>query len=475
MLKHLLFCLAGSVSLSHAGPDYPPGTVAWDSLPRHLQGRRPGTWTEADVAAHSRFVRSVAAKADENPTPKLIPPVAALKRLIESQPRIYMHFVQMFEQIPWRRPYWLDSAGHDPEIRDYEHMLRVLNHVATTGPSLESSGIPMTNVMSYAMGTSSGYAAFLDPDVNDAIARILAYWRRFLESPDSRNVLTSSGDSGWLGPTTLDALERLGNAPYNTSLKFCELYQCDSSDEYYGFNSWDDFFARRLRPGSRPVASPDDDNVIVSACEASPYNVVRDVKLRDTFWAKGQPYSIRDMLGHDPLAEEFAGGTIYQAFLTPLTYHRWNAPVSGVVRRAMIVPGNYFSIPLSFGVGDRNQTDIRSDAVVQSQAYFTSIATRAVIVIEADNPAIGLMAFIAVGMTDVSSCEIGVREGQHLRKGQEIGTFHYGGSTHCLLFRPGLELDDLPQAGNVTLTHVNNVPVGGRLAVVRGSAQKRRV
>lgn len=79
------------------------------------------------------------------------------------------------------------------------------------------------------------------------MARILAFWRRFLESPDSRNVLRSSSDSGWLGPTTLEALERLGNAPYNTSLKFCELYQCDSSDEHYGFNSWDGECPTRLR------------------------------------------------------------------------------------------------------------------------------------------------------------------------------------------------------------------------------------
>ncbi|RDA91882.1 hypothetical protein CP533_0382 [Ophiocordyceps camponoti-saundersi (nom. inval.)] len=466
-MRRLLVGLFGLALLVCAGSGSESGQpVAWDSLPHHLQRRRPGAWTEADIQARSRFVRDLAARADAQPEMLLIRPVDDLRRLIETQPRVFMHFSQMFNQIPWRQPYLFDLSGLEPEIRDYKHMLRVLNHVATTAPTLESAGIPMTN-----LGTSLGkfgHAAFLDPDVNDAMGRILAAWRAHLESPESRNVMSRKSESSWLGPATLEALERLGNAPYNTTLRFDELYECDATDEdFFGFQSWDDFFARRLRPGVRPVASPDDDDVIVSACEASPYNVARGVKLRDTFFAKGQPYSVLDMLGHDPLAEQFAGGTVYQAFLTPLSYHRWSAPVSGVVRRAMTVPGAYFSIPLSLGVGDRNVSDIAPDSVVQSQSYLTSMSARAVIMIEADNPAIGLMAFVAVGMTDVSSCEVTVHEGQRVRKGDELGTFHYGGSSHCLLFREGVELEDLPEPGNVTLTHVNNVPVRGRLAVVK--------
>jgi phosphatidylserine decarboxylase len=59
------------------------------------------------------------------------------------------------------------------------------------------------------------------------------------------------------------------------------------------------------------------------------------------------------------------------------------------------------------------------------------------VLIQADNPAIGLMAFTAVGMSDVSSCIIGVQPGQHVGKGDELGYFQFGGSTHCLVFRPG--------------------------------------
>jgi phosphatidylserine decarboxylase len=42
-------------------------------------------------------------------------------------------------------------------------------------------------------------------------------------------------------------------------------------------------------------------------------------------------------------------------------------------------------------------------------------------------------------MTEVSSCMIDpkIRPGYHVTKGGELGCFQFGGSTHCLVFRPG--------------------------------------
>ncbi|MGL4795156.1 MAG: phosphatidylserine decarboxylase, partial [Aeromonas jandaei] len=42
---------------------------------------------------------------------------------------------------------------------------------------------------------------------------------------------------------------------------------------------------------------------------------------------------------------------------------------------------------------------------------------------------------------EVSSCEVTVQPGQRIEKGEQLGMFHFGGSTHCLLFRPGVELE----------------------------------
>ena len=74
------------------------------------------------------------------------------------------------------------------------------------------------------------------------------------------------------------------------------------------------------------------------------------------------------------------------------------------------------------------------DAPNDSQKFLTAVATHMTIYINATDPNIGLMCFMAVGMAEVSSCEAVVKEGDHIQKGDPIGMFHYGGSTHVLIF-----------------------------------------
>jgi phosphatidylserine decarboxylase len=68
------------------------------------------------------------------------------------------------------------------------------------------------------------------------------------------------------------------------------------------------------------------------------------------------------------------------------------------------------------------------------------VAARAVFLIRADNPTIGLVGFVPVGMSEVSSCLIhpSIEPGHHVVKGEELGHFQFGGSTHCLVFGPGV-------------------------------------
>ncbi len=200
-----------------------------------------------------------------------------------------------------------------------------------------------------------------------------------------------------------------------------------------------------MRDSARPVASPDDDSVVANACESRVYNLTANVQLRDRFWIKGSRYSVLDMLAQDPLAACFAGGTIYQAFLTVLSYHRWHSPVSGTVVRAFVQDGTYFSEPLFEPDGPAAAPGPRGMSA--AQGYLSAMATRAVIIIDADNPAIGLVAFIGIGIDEVSTCEITVAEGQHVNKGDQTGMFHFGGSSHVLLFRKGRQARRLSPAG----------------------------
>lgn len=250
------------------------------------------------------------------------------------------------------------------------------------------------------------------------LKKILNVWGEYLSSPESASVL-GTDKNGWFGETGIKSLEEVANLGGRTSYKFDELFYCDPSAEHHGFKSWDDFFTRHIKEEVRPVAEPKNDDVVINACESKVYKVAHDAHRRDRFWLKGQPYSILDMLAFDDYAEEFVGGTIYQAFLSALSYHRWHSPVSGTVKKAFVVDGTYYSEPLFADFNGNGNADPQGETT--SQEYLSATATRAIIFIEADNPKIGLMAFIGIGMTEVSTCDTVVKEGQHLKKGDELG------------------------------------------------------
>jgi phosphatidylserine decarboxylase len=409
---------------------------------------RVGEWLPSDQAFLDRWLQAMIQKTHAE-MKVLHPIIADFQVLIESDPELFMLFNQMFEQVPRKPPYNKDPTGK-PQVRDYRHMLQLLNTVMTHAPEYDQTclvGCPINTIFDWSMGTAAGFAAFLNERVNAQLKHVLNAWGQFLSSSDSTYVLNQHPHKGWFGA---DAKIAMPN--------FDKEFKCDPSKPHHGYNSWDDFFTREFRPGVRPVAQPDDDAIIVNACESAPYRIARRVKQHNRFWIKSQPYSIAHMLANDILAPMFAGGTIYQAYLSPLSYHRWHSPVSGKVIKAYVKDGTYYSEAPSQGFDPAGPND--------SQAYITEVATRALIFIEADNPDIGLMCILPVGMAEVSTCQITVYEGQHVRKGDQIGMFHFGGSTHCLIFRPGVNLDFDHHGQKPGFTSAN-IHVNARIATVR--------
>lgn len=410
---------------------------------------RVGQWLPSDHAVLESWLERIGAKSAAEAN-ALHPVLAALQDLIEGDAGIYMLFHQMFEQVPRKPPHNSDPTGK-PQVRDYHHMLQLMNTIMTHAPEFDRSGLvgcPINAILDWPMGTPAGFAAFLNERVNAQLKKVLDGWGRFLSSADSTYVLDDNPHKGWFGS---DARKAMPN--------FVQEFKCDPSQPHHGFTSWDDFFTREFRPGARPVASPDDDAVIVNVCESAPYRIARRVRQRDRFWIKSQPYSIGHMLADDGLAPLFVGGTVYQAFLSPLVYHRWHSPVTGTVTKAYVKDGTYYSEAPSEGFDAAAPND--------SQGYLTEVATRALIFIEADNPEIGLICVLPVGMAEVSSCQITVYEGQRVRKGDPLGMFHYGGSTYCLLFRPGVSLV-FDHHGQTPGLGAKNIPVNSRLATVAG-------
>lgn len=204
---------------------------------------------------------------------------------------------------------------------------------------------------------------FRDPALNAQLKRVLNCWCGFRSRPHSREHLNTSPPNGWFSP---EADKKIGLVQF----------LCDPHEPYWGFASWNDFFTRRFRPGARPVEEPDNPKVIVSPCEAAPCNIQHDVKLHDTFWIKSQPYSLQDMFtsGQPDMTRRFAGGSVYQACLSAFNYHRWHAPVSGLILKAYTVDGSYYS--------DADPEGEDPGGLNDSQGYISAVAARAVIVIE---------------------------------------------------------------------------------------------
>lgn len=380
------------------------------------RARRPGGWLPEKQDDLEEWIEGHRHRVEERGDDVALHPVIVeFQELIASDPVVRLYMTEMIAQVPKSKPY------RKRHLTSVDQLLRLINEVLTTAPEFSEGGMvttPLTAILDWTMGTEAGFAAHRDPRIVAMFRKVLDAWCEFLSSEDSLYVLNDS-PSGWMSQK---AREVVG----------IDDYEHDPLAEYWGFTSWNDFFARRLTETSRPVADPADDKVIVSACESTPCAISTDVRRQSKFWVKNQPYSLDDLLARDESVDQFVGGTVYQAFLSALNYHRWHAPVSGTIVRAYLRDGTYFSEAESEGAEAVEPT--------LSQAYLAHVAARAIILIQADDPVIGLMAVIPVGMIEVSSCVIDpeIVPGYHVDKGDELGYFQFGGSTACLVFRPGV-------------------------------------
>ena len=375
----------------------------------------------------------------------LHPPVQKLLTAIISDPEINMFFHQMFTQqdkIP--------DSSEGTRIPYWQLMIILINHIMTTAPEYNETGLvgfPINVILNWPMATTAGFAAFLNDKVNTLFKSILNYWGKFLSSSASCYVLTDDPRHGWFGEDAMQAMP-------NFDLEF----KCKPREKHHGFTSWDDFFTREFRDNRRPVASPDDDSIVANACESAPYQISEAVKKRDSFWIKHQRYSVDFILNMSDLAKQFYGGTVYQAFLSATSYHRWHSPVSGTIYKTELIDGSYYSATHNI------QDDPASPNM--SQGYLAQVAARGIIYIQADNPDIGLMCFVSIGMSEVSSNEITVKEKDKVKKGDQLGMFHYGGSTHLLIFRPGVDIK-FDTRGQTPGLDTKNIPVKSKIATVR--------
>lgn len=202
-------------------------------------------------------------------------------------------------------------------------------------------------------------------------------------------------------------------------LPFIERYGINP-DEFVqpisAFGSFNEFFVRRLKLPSRPIAAGAE--TVVFPADGRHLGFA-DVGVADRYYAKGQSLDLAGLLCDRELAEQFAHGTLVISRLCPVDYHRFHFPCSGCAEEPHLINGGYFSV--------------NPVALARNLGYLTQ-NKRAVTVIE-DTPA-GTVVMAEIGAACVGTIVQTAPAGL-IHKGAEKGFFRFGGSCVVTIFEPG--------------------------------------
>lgn len=281
-------------------------------------------------------------------------------------------------------------------VGSLEGFYEYLDELVTWVPD-ERVVIPRVLNVHYIVNRAPADALNEDPAFSEWLSGVARAWGAFLDSPASAPGIASF----------------VANPDYHVE---------DFAEGPSGWQTFNQFFARQMRPGKRPIAAPDDEGVIVSPADAIwmgswPVNADATVTVKEADW------SIAQLLDGSPYAAAFANGTYAHTFLRTTDYHRYHMPVGGVVREVRNVHGRVYI--------DVVKREDGSLGGANGDTYQFNQERGLVIV---DSPEVGLVAIVPVGMSLISSVNLTPTEGAEVRKGEEFGFFAFGGSDIVLLF-----------------------------------------
>jgi phosphatidylserine decarboxylase len=127
---------------------------------------------------------------------------------------------------------------------------------------------------------------------------------------------------------------------------FVRAYRPELSDaaqpDPSGYDSFNAFFTRALRPGARPLAGAA--STIVSPVDGR-ISALGTTAQGRIIQAKGRDYSLQSLLaGNTDLATRLLGGPFMTVYLAPNNYHRIHMALAGTLVGAWYVPGRLFSV-----------------------------------------------------------------------------------------------------------------------------------
>ncbi len=241
----------------------------------------------------------------------------------------------------------------------------------------------------------------------------------------------------------LNTEESWNEACYQTALDNKDFHLDDGTyEDPSNWKCFNDFFARRLRdPSVRPVHEPDDAMGVVAPADAVPQGVWQIDEngrlaaddqgvIHGIVIKTGVLNEIPVFLGDSAYRDAFAGGTLTHTFLDINDYHRYHFPVTGTIKEVQLIKGD--DAPGGAITWVKEQGRYRQ--FYGGRFGWQSIETRGVIILETETGALAAVA--PIGMCQVSSVnfEDSVVPGTHVKKGDPMGCFLFGGSDIVMIF-----------------------------------------
>jgi phosphatidylserine decarboxylase len=187
------------------------------------------------------------------------------------------------------------------------------------------------------------------------------------------------------------------------------LDECVKSlDEFESFN---DFFYRKLRPGIRKI-----DNGIVSPADGK-LIAFEDISEVSKFFVKGSEFTIESFLGDERLAEKYKDSSMFVVRLAPNDYHRFHFPYAGTPSDIKKINGSYFSVS-PYAVNENF-----AKVFCENKREYTILKTE-------DK---GNVVLAPVGATMVGAIIETFSPNQKIGKADEMGYFAFGGSSILML------------------------------------------
>ncbi|MBE3043002.1 phosphatidylserine decarboxylase [Candidatus Bathyarchaeota archaeon] len=149
------------------------------------------------------------------------------------------------------------------------------------------------------------------------------------------------------------------------------------------YPTFEGFFARRHKPGSRPIYEPENPFAAVAVADSGVVTYASFPEARK-LWIKGKDFDVAHLIMDRQLARTFCDGSLASFSLSPRDCHRYHSPVSGIVKRYRSMPGDDYEVdPVALHSGVDILTRNRRDYVVIKSEQF------------------GYVLFVAIGATEV--------------------------------------------------------------------------